>query len=432
MEDTPLSTLASFIEVPPASHFPIQNLPFGVFRPAAGSAPRVGVALGEFVIDLAVLDEAGVLREGVGGRGYFARSSLNAFLAAGRPVWRATRQALIGLLCHDAPRLRDDAGLREAAVVPQSRVEMLLPAEVGDYTDFYSSREHATNVGMMFRGAANALQPNWLYLPVGYHGRASSLITSGIDVRRPWGQVCPDESQPPQLAPSQLMDFELEVGFLVGPGNRLGEPIAIADAAEHIFGFVLVNDWSARDIQKWEYVPLGPFLGKSFATSVSPWVVTVEALEPFRCAGPPQDPPPLPYLRTTENWAFDVHLEVLLQTAQMTAPERIVATNFKYLYWNAAQQLAHHTVNGCNLRPGDLLASGTISGPEPSSRGCLLELAWRGQEPITLSTGETRAFLADGDRVVMTGWAQGKGYRVGFGELSGRLLPAVHRERSTS
>ncbi len=429
MEHTPLASLTSFIEVAPDSHFPIQNLPYGVFRPGAGRPPRVGVALGESVVDLAVLDEAGVLPEGVGGRGFFARSSLNAFLAAGRPVWRATRRALMDLLRSDAPRLRDDPGLREVAVLPRSRVEMLLPAEVGDYTDFYSSREHATNVGTMFRGSANALQPNWLYLPVGYHGRASSLVVSGTDVRRPWGQVCPDESQPPLFAPSRLMDFELEVGFLVGPGNSLGEPIPVEDAAEHIFGFVLVNDWSARDIQKWEYVPLGPFLGKSFATSVSPWVVTVEALEPFRCPGPPQDPPPLPYLRTTGPWAFDVPLEVWLQTERMSAPERIVATNFKYLYWNAAQQLAHHTVNGCNLRPGDLLASGTISGPEPSSRGCLLELSWRGQEPITLSTGETRAFLEDGDVVVMTGWAQGEGYRVGFGELSGRLLPAVNRDR---
>ncbi len=429
MDHSSLAGLTSFIEVATDSHFPIQNLPFGVFRPGAGRPPRVGVALGDFVIDLAVLDEAGILPEGVGGRGYFARSCLNAFLAAGRPVWRATRRALISLLRRDAPRLRDDAGLREAAVVPRARVEMLLPAEVGDYTDFYSSREHATNVGTMFRGASNALQPNWLYLPVGYHGRASSLVVSGTDVRRPWGQVCPDDGLPPQLAPSRLMDFELEVGFLVGPGNPLGESIAVEDAGEHIFGFVLVNDWSARDIQKWEYVPLGPFLGKSFATSVSPWVVTVEALEPFRCAGPPQDPAPLPYLRTAENWAFDVQLEVLLQTPSMSAPERIVTTNFKYLYWNAAQQLAHHTVNGCNLRPGDLLASGTISGPQPSSRGCLLELSWRGQEPITLSTGERRAFLEDGDRVVMTGWAQADDHRVGFGELSGRLLSAMQRER---
>lgn len=423
--------LRSFVEVELGSHFPLQNLPFGVFRPGTGAPPRVGVALGDFVVDVAVLDEARMLPPSVGGRGLFAQGSLNAFLAAGRPVWQATRKALLDLLRHDEPRLRDDHAVRAAALVPASRVEMLLPAEVGDYTDFYSSREHATNVGTMFRGAVNALQPNWLHLPVGYHGRASSLVVSGTDVRRPWGQICPDESQPPFFAPSRLMDFELEMGFLVGPGNRLGEPIAAADAAEHIFGFVLVNDWSARDIQKWEYVPLGPFLGKSFATSVSPWVVTLDALEPFRCAGPPQDPEPLPYLRAPGDWAFDVRLEVLLQTGAMAAPERIVASNFKYLYWNVCQQLAHHTANGCNLRPGDLLASGTISGAQRDARGCLLELTWRGQEPLSLSTGERRTFLEDGDRVVMTGWAQGDGFRVGFGEVSGRLLPAANHQRST-
>ncbi len=425
---TPLNELKSFIEVGRNSHFPIQNLPYGVFRPAGGATPRVGVALGDFVVDLSVLDEAGLFPASVAGRDLFAGGSLNAFLAAGRPVWRATRQALLALLRHDEPGLRDNEGLRQAAIVPASRVEMLLPAQVGDYTDFYSSREHASNVGAMLRGAANALQPNWLHLPVGYHGRASSLVVSGTDIRRPWGQVCPDESQPPRLAPSRLMDFELEVGFLVGPGNRLGEPISVADAAEHIFGFVLVNDWSARDIQKWEYVPLGPFLSKSFATSISPWVVTLDALEPFRCPGPVQDPEPLPYLRSPGEWAFDVHLEVWLQTAAMEAAERIVASNLKYLYWNVAQQLAHHTVNGCNLRPGDLLASGTISGPARDSRGCLLELTWRGEEPLTLSSGQRRTFLEDGDRVVMTGWAQGDGFRVGFGEVSGRLLAAASRE----
>lgn len=419
--------LRSFIEVEPTSHFPIQNLPYGVFRRSVGGPARVGVAIGDYVVDLAILDEAGLLPPEVAGRGLFGRGALNPFLAAGRGAWQATRQALLALLRHDEPRLRDDHGLREAAVVPVRQVTLELPAEVGDYTDFYSSREHATNVGTMFRGAEGALHPNWLHLPVGYHGRASSLVPSGTPVRRPWGQICPDESCPPVLAPSRLLDFELEVGFLVGPGNPLGEPIPITEAAEHIFGFVLVNDWSARDIQKWEYVPLGPFLGKSFATSVSPWVVTLEALEPFRCPGPLQEPAPLPYLCTEENWAFDVHLEVGLQTAAMSSPERIVITNMKYLYWNAAQQLAHHTINGCNLRPGDLLASGTVSGSERGSRGCLLELTWRGEEPLVLAGGERRVFLADGDRVVMTGWAQGQGFRVGFGELAATVLPALSR-----
>lgn len=428
MEPTPLTELKSFIEVGRDSHFPIQNLPFGVFRPRPGAAPRVGVALGEFVVDLAVLDEEGLLPAPVTGKGLFNQAGLNAFLAAGRLAWRSTREALIALLRHDVPTLRDNEGLRQAAIIPVSRVELLLPAQVGDYTDFYSSREHATNVGTMFRGEANALAPNWLYIPVGYHGRASSLVVSGTEIRRPWGQVCPDESQPPHLAPSQMVDFELEMGFLVGPGNRLGEPIAAAEAGEHIFGFILVNDWSARDIQKWEYVPLGPFLSKSFATSVSPWVVTLDALEAFRCPGPQQEPKPLPYLRTTGDWAFDIHLEVWLQTDTMPQAERIVTSNFKYMYWNVAQQLVHHSVNGCNLRPGDLLASGTISGPQRESRGCLLELTWRGQEPLVLSSGERRTFLHDGDRVVMTGWAQGNGFRVGFGEVSGRLLAAVPRE----
>jgi fumarylacetoacetase len=356
--------------------------------------------------------------------GVFRRASLNAFMALGRPAWRETRELVTRLLSADEPRLRDREALRDAALVPQSSVEMLLPAEVGDYTDFYSSREHATNVGVMFRGPDAALQPNWLHLPVGYHGRASSLVPGGVDVRRPCGQSRPDDGAPPVFGPSRQMDFELEVGAFVGPGNMLGEPIGIDRAEEHVFGLVLVNDWSARDIQKWEYVPLGPFLGKSFATSVSPWVVTLDALEPFRCAAPVQDPPPLPYLRTSGPQGIDLRLEVWLQGERMTAPARITATNARHLYWSLAQQLAHHTVNGCNLRTGDLLASGTISGPTRESRGSLLELAWRGAEPLELPGGERRTFLEDGDRVTMTGWCQGDGFRVGFGELSARLLPA--------
>ncbi|HSN56479.1 MAG TPA: fumarylacetoacetase, partial [Candidatus Sulfomarinibacteraceae bacterium] len=308
-------------------------------------------------------------------------------------------------------------------------VEMLLPAEIRDYTDFYSSREHATNVGTMFRGPDNALQPNWLHLPVGYHGRASSVVVSGTDVRRPRGQFKPADADRPVYGPSRLMDFELEMGFFVGPGNALGEPIPIADAPEHIFGMVLVNDWSARDIQAWEYVPLGPFLGKSFATSISPWVVTMDALEPFRCAGPAQtDPEPLPYLRTSGDQAYDIRLEVLLQGADMAEPATIATSNFRYLYWNVCQQLAHHTVNGCNARPGDLYASGTISGPAKNERGSMLELSWRGSEPITLPNGGQRRFLADGDTVILRGRCEAGGVRVGFGEVRGTLLPAVSGE----
>ncbi len=309
-------------------------------------------------------------------------------------------------------------------LVPQSAVEMVLPVDIGDYSDFYSSREHSTNVGTMLRGAQNALQPNWLHLPVAYHGRASSIVLSGTDLRRPRGQTKADDAAAPTFGPSRNLDFELEMGFFVGPGNELGYPIPIAEASDHIFGLVLVNDWSARDIQKWEYVPLGPFLSKNFGTSISPWVVTLDALQPFRIAGPVQDPAPLAYLQTNGLQAFDIQLEVHLQTTKMAQPQRISASNAKHLYWNIAQQLAHHTINGCNLRPGDLLASGTISGPTPDSYGSMLELAWKGTKPLSLPGGETRTFLQDGDRVTMTGWCQGNGYRVGFGEVTGSILPS--------
>ncbi len=419
--------LESFIEVPHGSHFPIQNLPFGVFRPRTGAPPRVGVAIGDHVLDLAVLADAGLLVGERLGRGeVFARGELNGFMALGRPAWQEARTTIQRLLSRDEPALRDAASLRDAALVPASSVEMRLPAAIGDYTDFYSSREHAANVGVMFRGRDNALQPNWLHLPVGYHGRASSVVVSGTPVRRPMGQIKADDAERPSYGASRLMDFELEMGFFVGPGNELGQQVPIVRAAEHIFGMVLVNDWSARDIQKWEYVPLGPFLGKSFATSISPWVVTLEALEPLRCAGPAQNgPEPLDYLRTPGDWAFDIRLEVLLGTERHPRPMPIASSNFRYLYWNMCQQLAHHTVNGCNLRPGDLLASGTISGPEKHERGSMLELSWRGTEPLALPSGETRRFLADGDTVVMTGWGEVDGVRIGFGEARGTLLPAL-------
>jgi fumarylacetoacetase len=421
-------SLRSFVPVPPGSHFPIQNLPFGVFRPRSGGPARVGVAIGEMVLDLAVLERERLVDVAKPGRKagetLFDRSSLNAFMACGRPAWTEVRERLSQLLRHDEPRLRDDARLRREALVPAADVEMLLPVEIGDYTDFYSSRDHATNVGAMLRGPDNALMPNWLHLPVAYHGRASSVVVSGTDVKRPCGQTKSDTAPFPTFGPSRSVDFELEMGFLIGPGNALGEPIPIERAEEHIFGLVLVNDWSARDIQKWEYVPLGPFLAKNFGTSISPWVVTLEALEPFRCAGPEQDPEPLPYLRSTRYAAYDVHLEVLLQTAELEAPLRICASNLRNLYWNFSQQVAHHTCNGCNLRTGDLLATGTISGPTPESRGCLLELTRGGRQPLTLPNGQTRGFLEDGDRMTMTGWCEGAGHRIGFGEVTGRILPA--------
>jgi fumarylacetoacetase len=421
--------LRSFIPVAPESHFPIQNLPYGVFRHPESQRPTIGVAIGEHILDLsapgilALLDDP-LYNQAPHGGHVFDEETLNAFLAAGPATWRLARAAIRRLLSADEPTLRDNAKLRERALLPMADVEMLLPVAIGDYTDFYSSREHATNVGAMLRGPDNALMPNWLHLPVAYHGRASSIVVSGTDIRRPQGQTKADDAVAPTFGPSRSLDFELEIGFFVGPGNELGRPIPIAQAAEHIFGLVLVNDWSARDIQKWEYQPLGPFLAKNFATSISPWVVPLDALQPFRTAGPPQDPQPLPYLRSVDDWALDLHLEVHLQTAQMDRPQRICVTNFKYMYWNMAQQLAHHTVNGCNLRPGDLLASGTISGPTPDSYGSLLELAWKGTKPLLLSSGEKRTFLQDGDRVTMTGWCQGEGYRIGFGEVTGKVLAA--------
>jgi fumarylacetoacetase len=417
--------LRSFVPVPPESHFPLQNLPYGIFRRNSEPRPHIGVAIGDRVLDLSVLEEKAVLIvPAAGGRPVFSETNLNAFMALGRPAWQETRSAISRLLRADEPTLRDSAVLREQALIPMSDVEMLLPAAIGDYTDFYSSREHATNVGTMLRGPENALMPNWLYLPVAYHGRASSIVVSGTDLHRPRGQTKPGDATAPTFGPSRSVDFELEMGVFVGPGNELGRPILIESAAEHLFGMVLVNDWSARDIQAWEYVPLGPFLAKNFGTSVSPWVVPLEALEPFRTAGPVQAPSPFPYLRTTGDWAFDIRLEVTLQGSRMDQPHRVCSSNAKYLYWNVCQQLAHHTINGCNLRPSDLLATGTISGPEPSSFGSLLELAWRGTKPIPFPNGETRTFLLDGDRVTMTGWCQGPGYRVGFGDVTGRILPA--------
>lgn len=420
--------MRSFIPVTTDSHFPIQNLPYGVFRLKSGGEPRVGTAIGELVLDLSVLEARGLLPlPGVAG-GVFHRGSLNAFMSLGRETWAAVRERLQQLLRDEEPTLRDDAALREAALISQTDVELLLPVEIPDYTDFYSSLHHATNVGTMVRGAENALQANWRHLPVAYHGRASSVVVSGTPVRRPCGQRHEGD-----FGPSRSLDFEVETGFIIGPGSTLGEPVPIARSGEHVFGMVLVNDWSARDIQKWEYVPLGPFLAKSFATSISPWVVTMAALEPFRLPKPEQDPQPLPYLQWADDRLYDVQIDTCLQPGgsergepgTSATGERISSTNTRHLYWTAAQQLAHQTVNGCNLRTGDLLASGTISGPEPGSRGCLLELTWRGEHPLQLAGGQTRKFLEDGDKLTMTAFAQGDGYRVGFGEVRGTILPAL-------
>ena len=414
--------LKSFIDVPRDSHFPLENLPFGVFKPRSGPA-RVGVALGEYVVDLAVLEEAGQFRD-LQSRELFSQDSLNEFLALGRPAWRRIREILQKLLSAETATLRDDKKLRGRVFHRQADVVMQLPAKIANYTDFYSSYHHAHNVGTMLRGPENALMPNWKWLPVAYHGRASSVVVSGTEVHRPQGQIKPPDTAAPLFGPSKSLDYELEMAFLIGPGNSLGQAVPIDRALDHIFGFVLMNDWSARDIQAWEYQPLGPFLAKNFCTSISPWVVTLEALEPFRKPLPRQDPEPLPYLRAKTDFTFDIQLEAKLQTAKMKSPHSITRTNFQNLYWSVAQQLAHHTVGGCNLQPGDLLASGTISGETEESRGCMLELTWRGANPLKLPNGEARKWLEDGDTLAISGWCEGNGYRVGFGEVSGKILPA--------
>src|SRR5438874_6705887 len=417
--------LRSFVEVSPDSDFPIQNLPFGVFQPKQDK-PRVGVAIGDRVVDLSALEELGHFQSPeFQGRKVFSEESLNSFLALGRPAWRKTREILQHLLAADTPILRDDPVIRGRVFHAQGDVIMKLPVSIGNYTDFYSSYHHAHNVGTMLRGPENALMPNWKWLPVAYHGRASSVVISGTDVRRPSGQIKPPDASEPMFGASKSLDYELEMAFLIGPGNSLAAPVPIDRAMDHIFGLVLMNDWSARDIQAWEYQPLGPFLAKNFCTSISPWVVTLEALEPFRKPLPPQDPAPLPYLRAKDDFAFDIRLEARLQALSMKAPHVITRTNFQNLYWSISQQLAHHTINGCNLQPGDLLASGTISGPTEESRGCMLELTWRGANPLALPNGESRKWLEDGDTLTITGWCQGAGYRVGFGEVSGQVLPVT-------
>ena len=417
--------MKSFIKVSPESHFSIRNLPYGVFSPKAGGEPRVGTAIGDYVLDLSVLDDEGIFdRTLLGKDKVFSQPNLNAFMNKGHGIWKEVRLTLLNILDETCSVLQDNNALMNSVLYKMSDVIMHLPVEIGDYTDFYSSKEHATNVGIMFRGKENALMPNWVHLPVAYHGRASSIVLSGNNIYRPKGQTKPDSETKPIFGECKQLDFELEMGFFIGKGNKISEPIPTEKAYNHIFGMVLVNDWSARDIQRWEYVPLGPFLAKNFATSISPWVVTMDALEPFRTKGPVQEPAPLPYLQTTGDWAYDIKLDVTLQTEKLKTPFKISSSNFKYLYWNILQQLAHHTITGCNMKTGDLLASGTISGPAPDSYGSLLELAWKGEKPIKLPNGEERKFLEDGDTLTISGYCQGDGYRVGFGEVEGKILPA--------
>jgi fumarylacetoacetase len=415
--------LKSWVEVPPHSDFPIQNLPFGIFKTKYLS-PVAGVAIGNYVLDLVYLHENRFL-DGLGlSPGIFNQRYLNDFMALGKQKARAVRERVSELLRSDNDQLKANAPAREIALVPMTEVQMLMPVRIPNYTDFYSSEEHATNVGSMFRDPKNALLPNWKHLPVGYHGRASSVVVSDTPIHRPKGQVKPPDSELPVFCPSRKLDFELEVAFLTCTETQLGKSINTKEAEDHIFGFVLFNDWSARDIQQWEYVPLGPFLGKNFGSTISPWIVTMDALEPFRVPGPEQMPRVLPYLSFEGNKNFDIRLEVLIQP-KGSEPTTISRSNFKYMYWNVNQQLAHHTVNGCNIQVGDMYASGTISGPSPDSYGSMLELTCNGQKPFQMPDGTERRFIEDGDTVIIKGAAEKEGVRIGFGECSGKILPAV-------
>ncbi|WP_373017852.1 fumarylacetoacetase, partial [Muriicola sp.] len=354
----------------------------------------------------------------------FLQDTLNDFISDGKKTWRLVRNRISEIFQKSNQELQSNKEHQKIVLFTLDEIEMQLPVQIGDYTDFYSSKEHATNVGKMFRDPENALLPNWLHLPVGYHGRSSTIIPSGTPIRRPNGQTLPKGAETPVFGPSKLLDFELEMAFITTDANALGEPIKIEEAEDYIFGLVLFNDWSARDLQKWEYVPLGPFLGKNFASSISPWIVTLDALEPFRVASPKQDPLPLPYLAQKGKKSFDIHLEVEIRTED-GSETTVCRTNFKYMYWTMAQQLAHHTINGCKVNSGDMMGSGTISGPTPDSFGSMLELSWQGSKEIPLSDGTTRKFLNDNDTVIMKGYCSKDGVRIGFGEVSTKILPAL-------
>jgi fumarylacetoacetase len=415
-------SLTSWIEVSPESDFPIQNLPFGIFKTQSSSS-RVGVAIGDQVIDLAILNKSGFFDKLKIDNSVFTNQYLNDFIALGKQTTSAVRERLSHLLQADNAELRDNKEVQAKVLHFQSNVQMLMPVRVGDYTDFYSSIDHATNVGTMFRDPQNALLPNWKHLPVGYHGRASSIIVSGTDFHRPKGQTKPNESEPPVFGPCRLLDFELETAFIIGKETQLGDSVSTAEAGDYIFGMTLFNDWSARDIQTWEYVPLGPFLAKNFASTVSPWIVTMEALEPFRVKGYTQEPKVLSYLEYQGDKNIDINLDVFIKPDN--SEETIVShSNYKFMYWTMEQQLAHHTVNGCNIKIGDMMASGTISGPTPDSFGSMLEITWRGTKPVKMKDGTERKFINDNDTVIMRGYCSKDGLRIGFGECKSKVLPA--------
>lgn len=415
-----------WLTVPQNSDFPIQNIPFGVFI-TKNDVITIGTRIGDHAIDLGALQQLHYFDGLELTEDLFLQDTLNDFISDGKKTWRLVRNRIAEIFDETNPLLRDNATHRAQIICSVAEVEMQLPVQIGDYTDFYSSKEHATNVGMMFRDPANALLPNWLHIPVGYHGRSSTIVPSGIPVHRPMGQTLPAGEESPVFGPSRLIDFELEMAFITTDANVMGENIPVHEAEDYIFGMVLLNDWSARDIQKWEYVPLGPFLAKNFASSISPWIVTMDALEPFRTKGPNQDPTPLPYLQQKGKHAFDIQLEVAIQPEN--GIETVVSqSNFKYMYWSMSQQLAHHTSNGCRVNSGDMMGSGTISGPTPSSYGSMLELTWGGKNPVKLADGTERKFINDNDTVIMKGFCENQEVRIGFGEVSSKLLPPFVRK----
>lgn len=413
----------SWINVPQNSDFPIQNIPFGVFL-TRDDIITIGTRIGEQAIDLGALHQLGYFDGIPLTDDIFLQDSLNDFISDGKKTWRLVRNRVSEIFDAENPKLRDNEEHKRIVLFSLEEIEMQLPVQIGDYTDFYSSKEHATNIGSMFRDPEKALLPNWLHIPVGYHGRSSTIVPSGTPIRRPKGQTLPKGAENPEFGPSKMVDFELEMAFITTDANKMGESISVTEAEDYIFGLVLFNDWSARDIQKWEYVPLGPFLAKNFASSISPWIVTLDALEPFRTESPKQEPDPLPYLKQEGKKSFDIHLEAAI-TPKDGDSTTVARSNFKYMYWTMAQQLAHHTVNGCQVNSGDMMGSGTISGPTPDSYGSMLELAWQGTKPVALSNGETRTSIQDFDTVTMRGFCEKAGLRIGFGEVSTQLLPAL-------
>jgi fumarylacetoacetase len=411
----------SWVEIPANSDFPIQNLPFGILS-KNGGIKKVGVAIGDYAIDLSALYDFGYFDLKDYSHHHFENDYLNELLGLGKEKVRALRERISYLLSTETNELKNDTKLDEI-LFKTSELDMHMPFKIGDYTDFYSSMDHATNVGIMFRDPANALLPNWKHIPVGYHGRSSSIIPSGVNIHRPKGQTLPKDADKPVFGPCKLLDFELEMAFITFPGKPLGESISTAEAEDYIFGMVIMNDWSARDIQKWEYVPLGPFLAKSFASSISTWVVTLDALQPYKTSGPVQDPEVLPYLKYEGDHHYDIKLEVAI-APENSAPTVVSNSNYKHMYWNMAQQLAHHTSNGCNINGGDMMASGTISGPAADSYGSMLEISWQGTKPVMMADGTERRFIQDHDTVIMKAHCENEGVRIGFGTVRTKILPA--------